>query len=106
MFGMSNLQPRHTGLALIVHVYKNEPPKARHAPRIKVYPGKPDEGNATTIQVPTSGEDESPEAVGAVTIFARDLKAAMAFVRRNYIPLNLFWYSMNFTIDDLRESLR
>ena len=105
MFGMANLQPEETGLGLIVHVYKDESKYSKHGPRLKVFPGRPSRGDATTITVPTTGTD-SPKVIGKVTIKSQELRAAKAFAMRNFAIISLYWYSVDFTGDDLRAGLR
>jgi hypothetical protein len=105
MFGMANLRPDETGLDRIVNIYKDEDRRVRHGPRIKVFPGKPHEQNATSIAIPT-GSREKPELVGKLTISGRDFAKACAFIKRNYDILVRFWYDSDYSEMDFRRDMK
>lgn len=41
-----------------------------------------------------------------MTIKSQELRAAKAFAMRNFAIISLYWYSVDFTEDDLRAGLR
>jgi hypothetical protein len=104
MFGMANLRPEHTGVDVLLHAYKDIDFNARHAPRIKAYPGKYTEGRATVITVPTR-DGVSAEVLGRATIRGKQLRAAVEFVERNWRTLILYWYNPDYGQEDLLADL-
>lgn len=104
MFGMANLRPEHTGVPVILHALKDIEHRARHAPRVKAFPGRPHEGNATIIAIPTHDDDQA-RVVGKATIRGAALQRALEFVDRNWEALLLFWYEPEFDQAELRTRL-
>jgi hypothetical protein len=104
MFGMANLRPEHTGVDVLLHAYKNIDLGARHAPRIKAYPGKYTEGCATVIAIPTR-VGVPAEVVGHATLRGQRLRAVIEFVELNWRPLILYWYNPDYGQEDLLADL-
>lgn len=101
----ANLHPNETGVSAHMHIYKNTKHKARHAARVKVFPGKPHEGNATILTVPHDGDDSSVP-IGKVTLPAHIVRKARRFVDRNWEWLLLYWYDPSFNERELLRRLR
>lgn len=105
MLGMANLRPEQTGVPVVLHALKNVEHRARHAPRIKAFPGRPHAGNATIISIPTHDED-SAQVVGRATIRGTALQQALEFVDLNWEALLLYWYELEFGEAELRDRLK
>lgn len=78
--------------------------RARHAPRVKDFPGKPREGNATVIAIPTHSRDRS-SVIGKATLRRSDLRRALMFVEENWEALLLYWHEEEFDDRELRVRL-
>ena len=104
MFGMANLRPEHTGVPVVLHALKDIEHRARHAPRIRAFPGRPHEGNATTIAIPTR-DGICAQVVGKATIRGSSLRRALEFVNQNWEALLLYWYEPEFGEAELRNRL-
>ena len=104
MFGVANLQPEHTGVPIVLHALKNIEHRARHAPRVKAFPRRPHEGNATIIAIPTRDDDQA-RVVGKATIRGVALRRALEFVNQNWEALLLYWYEPEFGEAELRKRL-
>jgi len=104
-FDMANLGPKTTGIGAVIHVYQDLDRRSRHGPRIKVFPGRPSEGNATTITVPTHPTEE-PSVIGKSTVSAKVLKLATKFVELNWRALALYWSYEDYNTDELLEDLK
>ena len=102
--GMANLRPASTGLAVNIHVWKNIDRRARHGPRVKVYPGKPHEGGEAVVAIP--GEDGEPaEVIDEGALSPRELRGVCSFVERNWVWLRLYWSDPDFDDTALRAHL-
>jgi hypothetical protein len=105
MLGMANLRPEDTGVPAVLHVLKDIEHRTRHAPRIKAFPGRPHEGRATIIAIPTRS-DARAEIIGKATIRGPRLRAILDFVERNWRSLLLYWYEPEYDKEDLMADLR
>lgn len=105
MLGMANLRPEDTGVPVVLHALKDIEHRARHAPRIKAYPGRPHVGHATTIAIPTRDDDRA-RVVGKATIRGVTLRRALKFVDRNWEVLLLYWHEPEFGEAALRSRLK
>jgi len=103
-FDMANLKPDLTGVGTYIHVFQDVDRRAKHGPRIKVFPGKPHEGNATSITIPTRA-NELAHVVGKATIKGKTLKRALEFAKLNWAVLSIYWYHSEYGVDELLEDL-
>ena len=99
---MANLRPSSVGA--YVHVYQNLDQRARDGPRIKVYPGSPGAGDATTIAIPHDGEQE-PYVTGSVTVSRAVLRKALHFADLNRDVLTRYWANPDMGTDELLDEL-
>lgn len=102
--GMANLRQDETGLAVSLHVFKDVDHGAGHGPRVKSYPGKPHEGRATTIAIPTQ-PGERARVIGLATIRGRALRDVLDFVTQHWMLLLLYWYNPDYDERDLRQQI-
>lgn len=101
---MANLRPSLTGVGAYVHVYQNLDQRARHGPRIKVYPGSPGAGDATTIAIPHDAEQE-PHVMGSITVSRTVLRRALRFADLNRDVLTQYWTDPDMGTDELIDEL-
>jgi hypothetical protein len=99
---MANLRPSLTGIGAYVHVYQNLDQQARHGPRIKVYPGSPGAGDATTIAIP---HDADPYVLGSITVSRAVLRRALEFADLNRDALAQYWTDPDMGTDELIDEL-
>ena len=104
-FEMANLKPDATGIGAYVHVFQDVDARAKHGPRIKVFPGRPREGNATTIAVPAHPSDKA-RVIGKATVRGKVLRRALRFVDLNWQTLALAWWSSEYSTQDLLAEMR
>jgi hypothetical protein len=99
---MANLRPSVTGIGAYVHVYQNLDQRARHCPRIKVYPGSPGAGDATTIAIPHHAD---PYVLGSITVSQAVLRRALEFAELNREALTQYWVDPDMGTDELIDEL-
>jgi hypothetical protein len=87
---MANIVPSQTGVGAYIHVFQDVDRRSKHGPRIKVFPGNPAEGNATTVCVPTSAGHKAC-VKGTITVDAKTLQRALRFVEINWKLLSDYW---------------
>lgn len=97
---MANLGPGTTGIGAYIHVFQNVDRRARHGPRIKVFPGNPGSGNATLVVVP-GAPGEKAGVRGLATVPGETLRRALAFAELNWQSLGRYWADPTVTIDEL-----
>lgn len=100
----ANLGPATTGVGAYIHVYQNLDRRARHAPRIKVFPGSPGDGDATTVVVPANSGQE-PYVRGKITVKPRTLGRALRFAELNWQLLLHYWRDTTMSTAELLDLL-
>lgn len=101
---VANLGPSLTGVGAYVHVYQKLDQRVRYSPRIKVYPGNPGAGDATTIAIPHDAEQE-PYVTGSVTVSRAVLRKALHFADLNRDVLTRYWANPDMGTDELLGEL-
>jgi len=102
---MSNLRPSITGIGAYIHVFQDVDRRARHGPRIKVFPGSPGGGDATVVMVPTSDRQRA-FVKGKTTVGSATLWRAISFVEENWEVLSRFWSDLDMGVDELLALLK
>jgi len=109
MFGelsMADLRPETTGTGFIIHVYKDVDQRAKHSPRIKVFPGRPSAGNSISISIPRVGEPKIVAGKSQPPFVGKSLAQLFMFVEVNRAVLLQYWYNDLYFTEDLLRDLR
>jgi len=101
---MANLGPDTTGIGAYIHVFQDVNRRARHGPRIKVFPGNPGHGGATVVVVPTA-VGQCARIAGKMTVRPATLRRALRFAEINWKPLLRYWRDATMTTADLLDLL-
>jgi len=102
---MSNLEPCDTGTGAYIHVFQDVDRRARHGPRIKVFPGSPGGRNETVVMVPTAAGQRA-SVKGKVTVRSATLRLALRFAEENWEVLFRYWLDPTMGFPRLLSLLR
>jgi hypothetical protein len=105
MLDMANIGPDDTGIGAYIHIFQDVDSRARHGPRIKVFPGKPKAGNETVI-VLSQRRGQHAKVKGVITIDFEVLSRALKFANLNASALVRYWYDSTIGTRELLDVLQ